>query len=146
MHHAHITTTLARSVARSTRNCSSLLTSCCNLKMLRSLVQPPALRTASSSFSRRVLSTTRTPLFSSSSLSKRAAAPISQNLTARSLSNKTDQQAKKEGASEDGSDTKEIVMTPGEQVAAVSRLSLWAGISVFAGFCAFFIGKELLPT
>jgi len=43
-------------------------------------------------------------------------------------------------------DTKEIVLTPGEKVVAASRLTMWAGIAVFAGFCAYYIGRELLPT
>jgi hypothetical protein len=53
---------------------------------------------------------------------------------------------KKEGADKDGSDTKEIVMTPGEQVAAASRITMWFGISIFASVCAYYIGKELIPT
>lgn len=134
--------------------------------MLRSIAQSPARQTASSMyFSRRVLSTTRnsrvvasataaaprlttsTPLFSSSSLPKRAVTSTNQNLTSRALSSEADKKSgKKEGADKDGSETKEIVMTPGEQVAAASRLTMWFGISVFAGFCAYYIGKELIPT
>jgi hypothetical protein len=127
--------------------------------MLRSIAQSPARKTASSVyFSRRVLSTTRntntqlvaprlttaTPLFSSSSLAKRAVTSTNQNLTSRALSSEA-KDPKKEGA-KDGSDTKEIVMTPGEQVAAASRVTMWFGISIFAGVCAYFIGKELIPT
>lgn len=51
---------------------------------------------------------------------------------------------KKEGDGDD--DTKEIVLTPGEQVVAASRLTMWAGIFGFAVACAYFIGKELIPT
>jgi hypothetical protein len=90
--------------------------------------------------------TTSTPLFSSSSLSKRAVTSTNQNLTSRALSSEADKKNKKEGADKDGSDTKEIVMTPGEQVAAASRVTMWSGIAVFAGFCAYYIGKELIPT
>jgi hypothetical protein len=89
--------------------------------------------------------TTATPLFSSSSLSKRAVTSTNQNLTSRALSSEA-KDPKKEGADKDGSDTKEIVMTPGEQVAAASRVTLWFGISIFASVCAYYIGKELIPT
>jgi hypothetical protein len=89
--------------------------------------------------------TTATPLFSSSSLSKRAVTSTNQNLTSRSLSSEA-KDPKKEGADKDGSDTKEIVMTPGEQVAAASRVTMWFGISIFASVCAYYIGKELIPT
>jgi len=40
----------------------------------------------------------------------------------------------------------QIVLTPGEQVVAASRLSMWAGIAVFAACCAYYIGRELIPT
>lgn len=43
-------------------------------------------------------------------------------------------------------DTKEIVLTPGQQVAAVSRLTMWAGIFGFALVCGYYILKELIPT
>jgi hypothetical protein len=54
------------------------------------------------------------------------------------------EQAKKPNDGEE--DTKEIVLTPGETVVAVSRLGLWAGIAAFATVCAYYIGKELFPT
>lgn len=38
------------------------------------------------------------------------------------------------------------MLTPGEKVVVASRLTLWAGIAVFASFCAYYIGKELFPT
>jgi hypothetical protein len=132
--------------------------------MLRSIAQSPARQTVSSKyFARRVLSTTRntnsgvvaasaprlttaTPLFSSSALSKRAVASTNQNLASRALSSDAKDPKKDSGADKDGSDTKEIVMTPGEQVAAASRVTMWFGISIFAGFCAYYIGKELIPT
>lgn len=50
------------------------------------------------------------------------------------------------GGEEDAADTKEIVLTPGEKVAAAGRLTFWVGVGVFASACAYFIGKELLPT
>jgi hypothetical protein len=142
-------------------DCSALLLAVrwLQLKMLRSFAQSPARQTAY--FSRRVLSTTRntravaaaaprlttsTPLFSSSSLAKRAVTSTNQNLTSRALSSDSDQKNKKKSADKDGSDTKEIVLTPGEQVAAASRITMWVGVSIFAGFCAYFIGKELIPT
>jgi hypothetical protein len=59
----------------------------------------------------------------------------------RTLSSDT----KKEKSDAD-SDTKEIVLTPGEKVVVASRLGLWLGIGAFAAACAFYIGKELLPT
>ena len=40
----------------------------------------------------------------------------------------------------------EIVLTPGEKVVAGTRLTMWAGIFCFATACAYYIGKELLPT
>jgi import inner membrane translocase subunit TIM21 len=43
-------------------------------------------------------------------------------------------------------DTKEIVLTPGQQVVAVSRLGMWAGIFGLALVCGYYIAKELIPT
>jgi hypothetical protein len=42
--------------------------------------------------------------------------------------------------------TKEIVLTPGQKVVAGARLSLWAGMAGLAAICAYYIGKELIPT
>jgi mitochondrial import inner membrane translocase subunit TIM21 len=42
--------------------------------------------------------------------------------------------------------TNELVLTPGEKVVAATRLTMWAGIAAFAAVCAYYIGKELLPT
>lgn len=42
--------------------------------------------------------------------------------------------------------SQEIVLTPGEKVVAGTRLTLWAGAFAFASVCAYYIGKELLPT
>lgn len=47
---------------------------------------------------------------------------------------------------EEAAQSKEIVMTPGEKVAAASRLTLWGGIGLFAAFCAYYIAAELMPT
>lgn len=61
----------------------------------------------------------------------------------------SDEQPKKEKTATDGGaddDTKEIVLTPGEKVVVASRLGMWAGIFAFASVCAYYIGKELLPT
>ena len=58
-----------------------------------------------------------------------------------------DDPPKEEGkAGGDNDDTKEIVLTPGQKVVAASRLGMWAGIFGFACACAYFIGKELIPT
>ena len=43
-------------------------------------------------------------------------------------------------------DENAVVLTPGEKVVAASRLTLWAGIAVFAAVCAYYIGAELIPT
>jgi import inner membrane translocase subunit TIM21 len=57
------------------------------------------------------------------------------------------QAPKTEGEGGDGDgDTKEIVLTPGQKVVAASRLGMWAGIFGFACACAFYIGRELIPT
>ena len=53
---------------------------------------------------------------------------------------------KKNALKEEGDDDTELALTPGQQVVAVSRLGMWAGIAVFAAGCAYYIGKELLPT
>lgn len=52
----------------------------------------------------------------------------------------------KKPPAEEAAQTKEIVMTPGEKVAAASRLTMWGGIGVFAAICAYYIGAELMPT
>eukprot|EP00529_Nitzschia_sp_RCC80_P029768 CAMPEP_0113487620 /NCGR_PEP_ID=MMETSP0014_2-20120614/25600_1 /TAXON_ID=2857 /ORGANISM="Nitzschia sp." /LENGTH=320 /DNA_ID=CAMNT_0000381317 /DNA_START=311 /DNA_END=1273 /DNA_ORIENTATION=- /assembly_acc=CAM_ASM_000159 len=58
----------------------------------------------------------------------------------------SDEKKKSGGGDGDGEETKEIVLTPGEQVVAATRLTMWAGIFVFACACAYYIGKELIPT
>jgi import inner membrane translocase subunit TIM21 len=70
------------------------------------------------------------------------------NTESSSKAGQTSSQQQSEGddknAAEDPS--KEIVLTPGEKVVVASRLTMWAGIAVFASFCAYFIVRELLPT
>lgn len=75
------------------------------------------------------------------------------SLAVRSLSSnaggegdkKADAKSAEGGA--DGEDAKhEIVLTPGQKVVAGTRLTMWAGIFCFATACAYYIGKELLPT
>lgn len=69
----------------------------------------------------------------------------------RSLSSqqqaKNEEPAKANGdVDDDPADTKEIVLTPGQKVAVASRLTMWAGIFTLASACAYYIGKELIPT
>lgn len=73
------------------------------------------------------------------------------SLSSNANANNDNQQETKKNTKTDGGegsddDTKEIVLTPGEQVVAVTRLTMWAGIAVFACACAYYIGKELIPT
>ena len=53
-----------------------------------------------------------------------------------------------EGGGDGGGEptSQEIVLTPGEKVVAGTRLFFWAGAFAFASVCAYYIGKELLPT
>jgi import inner membrane translocase subunit TIM21 len=68
-------------------------------------------------------------------------------LRATSSSRAFSTQAKEEPPKKEGGDkTKEIVLTPGQKVVAASRLGMWAGVLGFACACAYFIGKELIPT
>jgi hypothetical protein len=54
----------------------------------------------------------------------------------------------KEGGGDpaDESTSGELILTPGEIVVASSRIGMWIGIVIFAGCCAYYIGKELFPT
>mmetsp|Transcript_11989 Transcript_11989/g.16764 ORF Transcript_11989/g.16764 Transcript_11989/m.16764 type:complete len:272 (+) Transcript_11989:140-955(+) len=65
----------------------------------------------------------------------------------RCLSSESNQQSKQkaEGGKEEDPGS-EIMLTPGEKVVAASRLTMWAGIFAFACACAYYIGKELIPT
>lgn len=55
------------------------------------------------------------------------------------------QQQNAGGAGAEG-ESAELVLTPGEKVVAGTRLFFWAGALSFAGVCAYYIGKELIPT
>ena len=63
----------------------------------------------------------------------------------RMLSSKSSggEEKKAEGAEDE---TSEIVLTPGQKVVAATRLSVWLGVAVFAAGCAYYIGRELIPT
>lgn len=52
----------------------------------------------------------------------------------------------KESSSDAPGASSELVLTPGEKVVAGTRLLFWGGALCFASVCAFYIGKELLPT
>mmetsp|Transcript_35162 Transcript_35162/g.75017 ORF Transcript_35162/g.75017 Transcript_35162/m.75017 type:complete len:290 (+) Transcript_35162:143-1012(+) len=51
-----------------------------------------------------------------------------------------------DGAAGDPASSQELALTPGEKVVAGTRLLFWAGALSFASVCAYYIGKELLPT
>jgi len=51
-----------------------------------------------------------------------------------------------ENSQQDDATSNEIVLTPGEKVQVGGRLLLWSVVGVFAAGCAYFIGKELIPT
>jgi len=77
---------------------------------------------------------------------------ITQSPYRRSLSssssgnqNKTETKGKEEPLGE-GETSQEMVLTPGQKVVAGTRLFFWAGAFTLASFCAYYIGKELLPT
>lgn len=61
---------------------------------------------------------------------------------ARALSSKPGD----EGKRKEDSTSDEIVLTPGEKVVAATRLGWYLGLAGFAAACAYFIGKELIPT
>jgi import inner membrane translocase subunit TIM21 len=62
----------------------------------------------------------------------------------RALSSKSGEEGKKKEGEE--STTDEIVLTPGEKVVAATRLGWYLGLASFAAACAYYIGKELIPT
>ncbi len=68
------------------------------------------------------------------------------SLSSRNFSNNSEKSAKREDSNADGTDRNEIVLTPGQKVAAGTRLTVWAGCLVLGGICAYYIGKELFPT
>jgi hypothetical protein len=65
------------------------------------------------------------------------------SMYARSLSSKKEEP--QDPLSEEGKQ-QAIVLTPGQKVVAGTRLTMWTGIFAFASVCAFYIGKELIPT
>mmetsp|Transcript_22628 Transcript_22628/g.33925 ORF Transcript_22628/g.33925 Transcript_22628/m.33925 type:complete len:258 (+) Transcript_22628:53-826(+) len=74
-------------------------------------------------------------------------APVVRLNGLRTLSDSSNQQQSSKAQSEAGAkESTEIVLTPGEKVVAGTRLGVWAGVAVFASFCAYYIGKELFPT
>jgi import inner membrane translocase subunit TIM21 len=76
-----------------------------------------------------------------------ALAPLNRSIiSTRSFSDKKPSAEEKQDPNADGSNRNEIVLTPGQKVVAGTRLTLWAGALVFAGACAYYIGKELFPT
>ena len=56
------------------------------------------------------------------------------------------QKTQSSASKEDPSSSQELVLTPGEKVVVGTRLSIYAGAFVLASCCAYYIGKELLPT
>ncbi len=62
----------------------------------------------------------------------------------RALSSKSGDEGKKNEGEENTTD--EIVLTPGEKVVAATRLGWYLGLASFAAACAYYIGKELIPT
>lgn len=50
------------------------------------------------------------------------------------------------GEGEEDTEMKEIMLTPGQKVAAYSRLAMWVGAFGFALVCGYYIAKELIPT
>lgn len=79
-------------------------------------------------------------------LSHQLLAPLSSTVGLRSLSSQSKEEPPKNNDGGSDPETTEIVLTPGQKVAAASRLTMWAGIFTFACACAYFIGKELIPT
>jgi len=59
---------------------------------------------------------------------------------------KDNKKSKIEEKLNDEEQKQEIMLTPGEKVAAGSRMLLWSGILGFACVCAYYVIKELLPT
>ena len=80
--------------------------------------------------------------------------PATRRLALRSTSSSTsnnkdsNSQSKTDGnTNAEGEPTsQEMVLTPGEKVVAGTRLFFWGGALTFASICAYYIGKELLPT
>ncbi|KAI2510535.1 hypothetical protein MHU86_3803 [Fragilaria crotonensis] len=64
----------------------------------------------------------------------------------RFLSSESPKGDAKQSKENNPDDENSIMLTPGEKVVAASRLTMWAGAAVFAAVCAFYIGRELIPT
>mmetsp|Transcript_13136 Transcript_13136/g.22506 ORF Transcript_13136/g.22506 Transcript_13136/m.22506 type:complete len:280 (-) Transcript_13136:1711-2550(-) len=73
--------------------------------------------------------------------------PAMRRLALRSTSSSSSKESSKNtnNGSEDPT-SQELVLTPGEKVVAGTRLLFWGGAFAFASVCAYYIGKELLPT
>jgi len=67
-------------------------------------------------------------------------------IAVRSLSSSGEKKTGEGETSGGDPESTEIVLTPGQKVVAGTRLTMWAGIFCFATACAYYIGKELLPT
>jgi len=78
-------------------------------------------------------------------MSQHVLAPLVTTVGLRSLSSQAKGKPPKNNNGDDPN-TKEIVLTPGQKVAAASRLTMWGGIFAFGCACAYFIAKELIPT
>ncbi|KAL7542449.1 hypothetical protein ACHAXR_011787 [Thalassiosira sp. AJA248-18] len=66
--------------------------------------------------------------------------------TSNNTSQSSSSSSSSEGGPSEGGGSSEIVLTPGEKVVAGTRLFFWAGALSFASVCAYYIGKELIPT
>jgi len=69
----------------------------------------------------------------------------SQRPPRRNLSTKENPKETKQAEKDVHGNESSVVLTPGEKVAAGSRLALWGGVAAFASVCAYFIVKELNP-
>ncbi|KAL7485879.1 hypothetical protein ACHAW6_011478 [Cyclotella cf. meneghiniana] len=93
------------------------------------------------------------PLYRSLNHGRMSTRTFPRSLAIRSTSSSTGEKkstAEKQSTGEPGADgeptSQEIVLTPGEKVVVGTRLFFWAGALAFASVCAYYIGKELLPT
>ncbi|KAK1748957.1 mitochondrial import inner membrane translocase subunit Tim21 [Skeletonema marinoi] len=73
------------------------------------------------------------------------------NLAVRSMASSSSSSGEKKASEKANVDSEEatsseIVLTPGEKVVVGSRLFFWSGVFAFASVCAYYIGKELIPT
>ena len=82
----------------------------------------------------------------SSSTAIRAASSSSANENKKTTTNDNNTTQSTNNSGEEPPTSQEIVLTPGEKVVVGTRLFFWAGALSFASVCAYYIGKELLPT